>query len=58
MYVLEQTSEKEFTPVKPIWVIGGVDYITSRKHLRTEVNPDLHLTYSKNRENLGLVLKR
>ena len=25
---------------------------TSRKHLRTEVNPDFHLTYSKNGGNL------
>ena len=29
----------------------------SRKRLRIKVNPDLHLTYSKNRGNLGLVLK-
>ena len=29
---------------------------TSRKHLRTKVTPDLHLTYSKNGGNLGLVL--
>ena len=28
----------------------------SRKLLRTKVTPDLHLTYSKNEENLGLVL--
>ena len=26
---------------------------TSRKHLRTKVTPDFHLTYSKNRGNLG-----
>ena len=26
---------------------------TSRKHLRTKVTPDLHLTYSKNGGNLG-----
>ena len=31
---------------------------TSRKHIRTKVTPDLHLTYSKNGGNLGLVLKR
>ena len=31
-------------------------YSTSRKHLRTKVTPDLHLTYSKNGRNLGLVL--
>ena len=30
---------------------------TSRKHLRTKVTPDLHLRYSKNGGNLGLVLK-
>ena len=29
----------------------------SQKFLRTKVTPDLHLTYSKNGENLGLVLK-
>ena len=28
----------------------------SRKHLRTKVTPDLHLTYSKSGGNLGLVL--
>ena len=26
---------------------------SSRKHLRTKVNPDFHLTYSKNWGNLG-----
>ena len=26
---------------------------TSRKHLRSKVTPDLHLTYSKNEGNLG-----
>ena len=31
---------------------------SSRKHLRTKVTPDLHLTYSKNGGNLGLVSKR
>ena len=31
--------------------------ITSRKLLRIKVTPDLHLTYSKNGGNLGLVLK-
>ena len=30
---------------------------TSRKLLRIKVTPDLHLTYSKSEENLGLVLK-
>ena len=30
--------------------------LTSRKHLRTKVTPDLHLTFSKNGGNLGLVL--
>ena len=30
---------------------------TSLKHLRTKITPDLHLTYSKNGGNLGLVLK-
>ena len=31
--------------------------ISSRKLLRIKVTPDLHLTYSKNGGNLGLVLK-
>ena len=31
--------------------------LTSRKLLRIKVTPDLHLTYSKNGGNLGLVLK-
>ena len=30
--------------------------LPSRKHLRTKVSPDLHLIYSKNGGNLGLVL--
>ena len=30
---------------------------SSRKILRIKVTPDLHLTYSKNGGNLGLVLK-
>ena len=33
-------------------------YTTSRKRLRTKVTLDLHLTYSKNGGNVGLVLKR
>ena len=39
------------------YVICFVDIITSGKLLRTKVTPDLHLTYSKNGGNLGLVLK-
>ena len=31
--------------------------LSSRKLLRIKVTPDLHLTYSKNGGNLGLVLK-
>ena len=31
--------------------------LSSRKLLRIKVTPDLHLTYSKNEGNLGLVLK-
>ena len=27
--------------------------VSSRKHLRTKVTPDFHLTYSKNGGNLG-----
>ena len=30
---------------------------TSRKHLRTKVTPDFHLTYSENGGNLGLESK-
>ena len=29
---------------------------TSRKHICTKITPDLHLTYSKNGGNQGLVL--
>ena len=32
-------------------------FSASRKLLRIKVTPDLHLTYSKNGGNLGLVLK-
>ena len=35
----------------------GVQLLASRKRLRIKVTPDLHLTYSKNGGNLGLVLK-
>ena len=35
----------------------GKEMITSRKLLRIKVTPDLHLTYSKNGGNPGLVLK-
>ena len=28
---------------------------SSRKHLRTKVTPDMHLTYSKKRGNHGLI---
>ena len=31
--------------------------LSSRKHLRTNVTPDLHLTYSKNGGNLGVGIK-
>ena len=34
-----------------------IPYAPSRKLLRIQVTPDLHLTYSKNGGNLGLVLK-
>ena len=34
-----------------------VNDLASRKLLRIKVTPDLHLTYSKNGGNLGLVLK-
>ena len=34
---------------------SGIE-VTSRKHLRIKVTPDLHLTYSKNGGNLVLVL--
>ena len=34
-----------------------IDRLPSRKRFRIKVTPDLHLTYSKNGGNLGLVLK-
>ena len=34
-----------------------LELYSSRKLLRIKVNPDWHLTYSKNGGNLGLVLK-
>ena len=34
----------------------ALEMISSRKRLLTKVTPDLHLTYSKNGGNLGLVL--
>ena len=37
--------------------IWGKNTITSRKHHRTKVTPDFHLTYSKNGGNLGSELK-
>ena len=37
--------------------ITAVKQYTSREHLRTKVTPDLHLRYSKNGGNLGLILK-
>ena len=46
--------------MRPISNRNGLvrDLITpSREHLRTKVTPDLHLTYSKNGGNLGLILK-
>ena len=36
---------------------SSVIFHSSRKRLRIKVTRDLHLTYSKNRGNLGLVLK-
>ena len=33
-----------------LWWLQG---LASRKHLRTKVTPDFHLTYSKNGGNLG-----
>ena len=38
-------------------IMFGLRTSTSRKLLRIKVTPDLHLTYSKNGGNLGLVLK-
>ena len=40
--------------VETVTVISNM---SSRKLLRIKVTPDLHLTCSKNRGNLGLVLK-
>ena len=39
------------------YVDSGQMYRASRSFLRIKVTPDLHLTYSKNGRNLGLVLK-
>ena len=39
-----------------VFKVWGTD-AASRKRLRIKVTPDLHLTYSKNGDNLGLVLK-
>ena len=40
------------------WInLVALEPSTSRKLLRIKVTPDLHLTYSKNGGNLGLVLK-
>ena len=39
-------------------IVSLIRDITSRKRLHTKVTPDLHLTYSINGGNLGLVLKR
>ena len=36
-------------------VVGTTPDNTSRKHLRTKVTPDFHLTYSKNGGNLGRI---
>ena len=38
-------------------IIYSICLTSSRKLLRIKVTPDLHLTYSKNGGNLGLVLK-
>ena len=38
-------------------IFRKIAILTSRKLLRIKVTPDLHLTYSKNGGNLGLVLK-
>ena len=43
-----------FSPITAFWE-ERVD--SSWKRLRIKVTPDLHLTYSKNGVNLGLVLK-
>ena len=40
--------DPEIPTLKPLY-LG----ISSRKHLRTKVTPDFHLTYSKNGGNLG-----
>ena len=34
-------------------IIASLVKISSRKHLRTKVTPDFHLSYSKNGGNLG-----
>ena len=39
--------------IAKMFLNGFQVYFTSRKHLRTKVTPDFHLTYSKNGGNLG-----
>ena len=48
---------KYFMPMIADILIVGVTVFSSRKLLRIKVTPDLHLTYSKNGGNLGLILK-
>ena len=51
-------SERHAEAARKSPVFGSSRYIpTSRKLLRIKVTPDLHLTYSKNGGNRGLVLK-
>ena len=43
------------TPLYPTFIKQNLGLQASRKHLHTDVNPELHLTYSYYGENLGLV---
>ena len=45
------------TVMSPNDADGMAKSVASRKLLRMKVTPDLHLTYSKNGGNVGLVLK-
>ena len=59
----DDRSDKKFLLTSKLCPLGAVcplhwGYIhASRKLLRIKVTPDLHLTYSKNGGNLGLVFK-
>ena len=48
---------QDYHVVSQFLPVSSANNLSSREHLRTKVTPDLHLTYSKNGGNLGLILK-